>query len=233
MRAFQSAGTYSTRRCALPFTRYELDVPGIYQGRIRLTNSNQSMLCRSQVDLDVGEVHEEDRRRIPNGDCHIKPSYGSTRRCNQAKAIRQLGDAVSATHSRWPLIYLMTLLLAIFVIASGCVLIYCTNLRRTDGPGIFVSRPRQCFLFSIFIGWVAQMQYCFNAMAFFKAGRPIQSRESLYVVAFIAVVGIMTRITHPRLWTPITKVSTIRHTGTVLIVENNELVLQTISSMEK
>ncbi len=60
------------------------------------------MLCRSQVDLDVGEVHEEDRRRIPNGDCHIKPSYGSTRRCNQAKAIRQLGDAVSATHSRWP-----------------------------------------------------------------------------------------------------------------------------------
>ncbi len=28
------------------------------------------MLCRSQVDLDVGEVHEEDRRRIPNGDCH-------------------------------------------------------------------------------------------------------------------------------------------------------------------
>ncbi len=67
MRAFQSAGTYSTRRCALPFTRYELDVPGIYQGRIRLTNLKQSM-CRSQtIDLDMGEVHEEDRRRIPNG----------------------------------------------------------------------------------------------------------------------------------------------------------------------
>lgn len=131
-----------------------------------------------------------------------------------------------------PLIYLMTLLLAILVIASGCVLIYCTNLKRTDGPGIFDSRPWQCFLFSIFIGWVAKMQYCFNAMAFFKAGRPIQSRESLYIVAFIAVVRIMTRIIHPQFWTPSTKVSTILHTETVLTVENNELVLQTFSSMK-
>jgi len=52
------------------------------------------------------------------------------------------------------------------------------------------------------------------------------------VVAFIAVVRIMTRIIHPQFWTPSTKVSTILHTETVLTVENNELVLQTFSSMK-
>lgn len=93
----------------------------------------------------------------------------------------------------WPL------LLASLVIGTSSALLYLTKPWRVDIPVKSYSRPQQCFLFSIFIGWLELTSLYIDWVAFTKADRPKEANRQLYKTVRILFVGVLTRIFSPSL----------------------------------